>query len=179
MKYRLIIAASLAGLALTACGQQERAEGDSPPEAAKPKPAEMATQYSLSEDAAGDYAPLQTVKVGDWTLEHIFIAGPHSFENWVSGNTRQPTQAPLTMVFSGNNGELTVAPARFDVSDSRVRFDGSSPVTGDYRFDGRIDLDALATARRTLGYEGAVLKGSLKIGGQTFDNLSLKIKTGG
>ena len=179
MKNPLIVAAGLAALALAACEQQSRHEGDTQAAASKPETGEARFQYSLSEDASGEYAPLETVLVGDWGLEHIFISGPHSFERLDVESWGQAQAAPLTMVLSSANGGLTVAPARFEISDSRVRFEGSSPATGDYRFEGRMDLDALAKARRTLGSEEAVLNGKLRIGGQTFNNLSFKIKTGG
>lgn len=179
MRYRLTVVAGLAVVALSACGQQQSVDGNRAVETSRSETGEGRARYSLSEDAAGDYAPLETVQAGEWTLEHIFIAGPHSFESWISGDAVQPAQAPVMLVFRGANGGLTLAPARFDISDRRISFDGKAPATGDYRFEGRLDLDALANARRTLGSKEVVLKGKLEIGGRTFNNLSFQIKTGG
>jgi len=168
--------AALAALALlAACGQ---GQDNSASPADTPQSTTARYAYNLTEDVAGDYAPLETVQVQNWTLQHIFVAGPHVFESWIGGE-RQLMQSPVSMVFSDEKGTLTVAPGRFDISDNHFRFSGSSPATGDYDFEGRIDLDALATARRTLGSEETVLKGRLQIGGQTFNALALKIKTGG
>jgi hypothetical protein len=41
-------------------------------------------------------------------------------------------------------------------------------------FEGRLDQDALAKARRNLGDQGVVLKGTLKVGGRTFDGVSMR-----
>lgn len=160
---------------LAACGQGQD-KSASPADTTQSATARYA--YNVTEDVAGDYAPLETVQVQNWTLQHIFVAGPHVFESWIGGE-RQPMQSPVTMVFSDEEGTLTVAPARFDISDNHFRFSGSSPATGDFAFEGQIDLDALATARRTLGSEETVLKGRLRMGGQTFNSLALKLETGG
>jgi hypothetical protein len=57
-----------------------------------------------------------------------------------------------------------VLPTRYTVNDGEVIFEGRSPELGVVMFSGRLDQGALATARRNLGDEGAVLTGSLKIG---------------
>ncbi len=179
MRCRALVLGGVAVMALSACDQLQKPERKTEAGTPAAKKDDARFRYSLSEDAAGDYEPLQPLQVGEWRLDQIFIAGPHSFENWISVDASRPTQAPLKMVLSGNNGELTLAPGRFDINERHVRFEGKSPLTGDYRFDGQIDLDALAEARRQLGSQEAVLKGRLEIGGRSFNNLEFKIKTGG
>ena len=45
---------------------------------------------------------------------------------------------------------------------------------GAVSFDGKLDQGALATARRNLGDKGVVLKGTLKVGNRTFNNVSMR-----
>jgi hypothetical protein len=65
-------------------------------------------------------------------------------------------------------------PTAYDVTETRVRFQATSRELGAVSFEGALDQDALATARRNLGDQGVVLKGTLKVGGRTFDGVSMR-----
>ena len=60
------------------------------------------------------------------------------------------------------------------MTEDRVRFEAHSRELGAVSFDGKLDQGALATARRNLGDKGVVLKGTLKVGNRTFNNVSMR-----
>jgi hypothetical protein len=60
------------------------------------------------------------------------------------------------------------------VTEARVRVQALSGGLGAVSFDGKLDQGALATARRNLGDQGVVLKGTLKVGNRTFNNVSMR-----
>lgn len=112
---------------------------------------------------------MKPVRVGDWSLDALFLGQPGAFEGYEGG-----PGGPVTMRFIAANaageaqaGAARVLPTRYSVTDTAVRFEGQSPELGRVAFDGRLDQGALATARRNLGGDGAVLIGTLTAGGQT------------
>lgn len=105
------------------------------------------------------------MRLGDWSLDSLFLGQPAAFEGYEGG-----TAGPLIMRFVAANdagSAARVLPTRYAVTDTAVRFEGQSPELGRVVFDGRLDQGALATARRNLGGDGAVLIGTLTGGGQT------------
>lgn len=110
------------------------------------------------------------VRVGDWSLDSLFLGQPAAFEGYDGG-----AGGPVTMRFVAANGAdvgaqgnaARVLPTRYSVTDTAVRFEGRSPELGRVSFNGRLDQGALATARRNLGGDGAVLIGTLTAGGET------------
>lgn len=120
------------------------------------------------------------VRVGDWTLEQLFLGQPADLERAEDGPT-----APMTLRFAvadasetatgtGATGvTIRVQPDRYSVTDTAVHFEGRSPELGRVIFDGRLDQGALATARRNLGSDGVVLSGTLTAGGQTARDVRL------
>jgi hypothetical protein len=114
------------------------------------------------------------VQTGDWALSHLFIGQDATFAAW-EGGERIDGLAPVTLEFEHKGGALIrVMPVRYTVTDSLVRFEGRSSELGDVAFDGRLDPEALATARRNLGDQGAVVTGTLKIGGRTISGVRFR-----
>ena len=93
--------------------------------------------------------------------------------------------APVTLRFAAAGGvdaasvTTRVAPTQYSISDTTVRFAGRSSELGRITFEGRLDQGALATARRNLGDEAAVLTGRLTAGGETTDAVRLSWGMGG
>ena len=149
-------------LALVACDQPQPGTPGDAPEAGR-----SAFTHQLQDDVSGYYRPLTPVRSGDWTLAHLFIGQGEAFTAWEDGE-RVAGLAPVMLEFADAAGTRTrVVPSRYTVTDSTVRFEGRSADLGEVRFDGRLDDEALATARRNLGDEGAVVTGTLTVGGQT------------
>lgn len=142
------------------------------------RPGEPATgvafSHDISADVSGYYRPLTPVVSGDRTLTHLFIGQAAAFTGW-EGGQRAGGLAPIMLEFADAAGGPTrVVPSRYAVTDTTVRFAGRSRGLGEVTFDGRLDADALATARRNLGDEGAVVTGTLTAGGQTFPGVQLR-----
>ena len=138
-------------------------------------PAVAAFSYSATADISGFYRPLSEERLGPWSFSHVFIGQATEFESWSSG-ARSSTFAPVTVEFSdatsprvrtetgeGYSVVERVLPTSYSVSDGRIRFEGRSDKLGTVTFDGRLDAGALATARRNLGDEGAVVTGRLTV----------------
>lgn len=134
-----------------------------------------AFKHDLPEDVSGYYIPTTAVQVGDWRLHHLFMGQVPDFMAWRDGQ-RTAGFAPIMMEFeAGDKARRTrLIPTAYDVTEDRVRFKATSRELGAVSFDGRLDQDALAKARRNLGDQGVVLKGTLKVGGRTFDGVSMR-----
>lgn len=169
--------AALSGLmALTAC---DRAAKTPEPAAASRAAAFV---HDLPEDVSGYYVPTEAVRVDNWRLHHVFMGQVPDFIAWQSGE-RPSGFAPVMIEFedmvgppleSGNRRRLRLIPASYDVTENRVRIQALSGGLGAVSFDGKLDQGALATARRNLGDKGVVLKGTLKVGNRTFNNVSMR-----
>jgi len=134
-----------------------------------------AFKHDLPEDVSGYYIPTTAVQVGDWRLHHLFLGQVPDFMAWRDGQ-RTAGFAPIMMEFeAGDKARRTrLIPTAYDVTEDRVRFEATSRELGAVSFEGRLDQDALAKARRNLGDQGVVLKGTLKVGGRTFDGMSMR-----
>ncbi|GAA0768067.1 hypothetical protein [Brevundimonas olei] len=157
-----------AALALTAASCERGAAPDKATQAAVFK-------HDLPEDVSGYYIPTTAVQVGDWRLHHLFMGQVPDFMAWRDGQ-RTAGFAPIMMEFeAGDKTRRTrLIPTAYDVAEDRVRFQATSRELGAVSFEGALDQDALATARRNLGDQGVVLKGTLKVGGRTFDGVSMR-----
>ena len=167
MKRGLIAAVLLAGVVgLAACDR-----GATPDKTSQV----AAFKHDLPEDVSGYYIPTTAVQVGDWRLHHLFMGQVPDFMSWRDGQ-RTAGFAPIMMEFeAGDKARRTrLIPTAYDVTEDRVRFQATSRELGAVSFDGRLDQDALAKARRNLGDQGVVLKGTLKVGGRTFDGVSMR-----
>lgn len=169
--------AALAGvLALAACDR-----GAKTPEPASASKA-AAFKHDLPEDVSGYYLPTEEVRVDNWRLHRVFMGQVPDFIAW-EGGERRSGYAPVMIEFedmvgppleSGNRRRLRLIPAAYDVTEERVGVQALSGGLGAVSFDGKLDQGALATARRNLGDEGVVLKGTLKVGNRTFNNVSMR-----
>lgn len=147
---------------------------DRPAERPAQPPGGSVFTHDISADQSGYYRPLTPVRTGDWTLIHLFIGQDTAFTAWEDGE-RITGLAPVTLEFEDATGTRTrVVPSRYSVTDSTISLAGRSEELGEVTFDGRLDADALATARRNLGDQGAVVTGSLKAGGRSFSGVRFR-----
>ena len=177
IRVRFAAVAALSGLmALTACDGP--AKGPEPTTSSKA----AAFKHDLPEDVSGYYLPTAEVKIDNWRLHHVFMGQVPDFIAW-EGGERPSGFAPVMIEFedmvgppleNGNRRRLRLIPAAYDVTESRVRVQALSGGLGAVSFDGRLDQGALSTARRNLGDKGVVLKGTLKVGNRTFNNVSMR-----
>lgn len=163
----LTAVAVLGALTLAAC---ERA--------AEPAPSTPAAfSHAMTVDLSGYYMPSGPVRTGRWSLDRIFIGQAADFDSWEEGS-RDGAFAPVLLQFeeAGTAPATTVRvrPTAYSVTDRRVTFEGQSAELGHVRFEGRLDLDALATARRNLGTDGPVLTGTVTAAGQTLRDVRLR-----
>ena len=174
---RFVAVAALTGLmGLTAC--------DGPAKSPEPAASSKASSFAhdLPEDVSGYYIPTEEVRVDNWRLHHVFMGQVPDFIGW-EGGERPAGFAPVMIEFedmvgppaeNGNRRRLRLIPAAYDVTEDRVRVQALSGGLGAVSFDGKLDQGALATARRNLGDKGVVLKGTLKVGNRTFNNVSMR-----
>ncbi|WP_339871885.1 hypothetical protein [uncultured Brevundimonas sp.] len=133
-----------------------------------------AFSHNISADQSGYYRPLTPVRSGDWTLSHLFMGQAADFTAWEQAE-RTAGLAPVMLEFETATGARTrVLPSRYTVTGTLVRFAGRTADLGEVAFEGRLDADALATARRNLGDEGAVVSGTLKVGGRSISGVRLR-----
>jgi hypothetical protein len=174
----LTVAAMLAALAVAAC------DPPTPPGEAPPPPA-PGFVHAMTSDLSGYYLPAGEVAVGKWRLHHLFVGQAADFEGW-EGGARSATFAPVMLQFEdvtspmiqtelGEARSVTVRvlPMTYSVSDSAVAFAGQSAELGRVTFEGRLDPEALATAKRNLGGDGVVMTGRLRVGGQTIEGVRM------
>lgn len=177
----LIGAATLAALVgLASCDRPKEGAGE------PTRASASSFSHQFSDDASGYYMPVSPVQADDWLLKNAFIAQAEDFASWESG-ARAGTFAPIMFEFEDTTSPTTatelgevrsrqvrVLPTRYQISDDRVVFEGTAEGVGAVSFNGRLDLDALATARRNLGDEAPVLSGTLKVGGRSFNDVTLR-----
>ncbi len=175
----LIGAALLATFALASCERSTEPAG-------APAAISAAFNHTTTADISGYYMPVEPVRIGQWSLDHLFLGQASEFETW-EGGSRSETFGPVMLQFDdaaspmvatelGQAHSVTarVLPTRYDVTDTTVSFEGRSPELGRVAFDGRLDPDALATARRNLGDDGVVMTGTLTAGRQTVRDVRLR-----
>jgi hypothetical protein len=171
------LAAVFAVLAAAAC--------DRPAEPAD-APAAHAFTYAATSDVSGYYKPVSEVRIGQWKLDHVFVGQSAEFRSW-TGTNLDATYSPVMVELSDGASPMIgteqgpvhslmvrVHSTRYAVTDDRIEFEGTSPDTGEVRFEGRIDQGALATARRNLGDEGVVVTGTLTVGNQSVRDVKLR-----
>lgn len=134
-----------------------------------------AFSHDTSSDLSGYYMPVSDVRVGDWSLHHIFVGQAAEFQAWEAG-TRGETFGPVMLQFDDVTSPMVateigearsvsarILPTAYSVTDTRISFEGRSPELGAVRFEGVLDPGALATSRRNLGDEGVVVRGELRV----------------
>jgi hypothetical protein len=168
-----------AALTLAACDGPPASQGAAAPAAA-------AFSHDLSLDASGYYLALDPVVVGDWRLHHLFVGQAQEFDAW-EGGRRDAAFGPVMIEFEdqaspmianelgeARAGRSRVLPTTYRVDDRTVRFEGVSRALGPVSFEGRLNADRLEAARRSLGDDGVVLAGTLKVGERTFDGVRFR-----
>ena len=151
---RLLLALLAVGACLASCERRPNAEDGRPAEAA-------AFSHALETDVSGEYRPVEPVRLGDTTLESLFIGQASAFEAWEDGTGGS---APLVLTFASARGSRRLGPDSYRVTDQMVGFQGQAGANLPVRFEGRLDQGALATARRNLGDQTVVIEGRLIIG---------------
>lgn len=159
---------------LAGCGPKEEAAQQAPPVSAN---AQTPPRYAvnLKADVAGDYVPATDVRHQNWRLTHIAFKDDATLRQWMMTRDRTAQTAPVLLVFedmeegakspSGDRRTLILVPAGFALSDEKVSIQAISAGLGPVTFDGRWVT------------EGHALQGDLKIGTQSFENITLNIKT--
>jgi hypothetical protein len=151
MKRRLLPVLALALLAASC----DRFGGPKPDKAAAPA-AQQAYRHALSGDVSGEYRPLQPIQLGDAELESIFVGQVSALKAWEEG---KGGASPVTVTFKTAQGAVRVGPESYQITDDVFRFSGQTVA-----FVGKLDQGDLATARRNLGDQTAVLTGTLTVG---------------
>lgn len=168
---------AVAGLGLASCDLlSPRADESAPAENAPAVASAGAFRHSQSEDLSGFYTPVAETGDGEGRLLLVFIGQPADFEAWERG-PRDGGFAPILLEFAG--GER-VLPERYEVTDDRVRFSGTSEELGRVTLEARLDGGALALARRNLGTdEEPAMEGTVAIDGRTYGGVKFAWSMGG
>ena len=140
----------------------------------------------------GYYLPVKEVKVGDYRLDNLHIAGQKGFGDWESG-LRTKTYAPVMLEFVDVTSPsrinalghtvysvmLKVLPTAYLVTDDHVRLVGSHPKLGEVRLDAKIDPAMLKKSKSTRGKNGeTVAAGALQVGDTPFADLAFTWRGG-
>lgn len=166
-------ALALAGCDLFETSSAKRAENGERPAASE---AASAFRHSQVEDVSGFYTPVAETGEGEGRLLLVFIGQTPDFGAWETG-PRDGGFAPVILEFAGGQ---RVLPERYEVTDSRVRFWGTSEALGRVTLDARLDGGALALARRNLGTdEEPTMEGTLTVGGRSYGGVKFAWSMGG
>ena len=187
-----LLATACVAVLLAGCGQSaDQAKTEAPaaptaPPAVPPDPSFTGLTRPKGDAQFGYYLPTTEVKVGNYRLDTLHIAGQQGFNDWESGQ-RTKTYAPVMLEFVdvtsparknalGNltySVKLKVLPTAYLVTDERVRMVGSHPKLGEVRIDARIDPAALRKSKAAKGKDGAVvITGPLQVGDTPFNSVS-------
>lgn len=179
MMFRRIALAGCGMAALVLAGCEPPLEpADAPDTGAAVDTASLPEGFSsnIPDDVSGFYMPTTEVRQGSWRLDHVFMGRIEDFSAWEAG-TREGQFAPVMLEFVDESsptvetelgevhtGRVRVLPRFYSVDNGLLRFVGVSDELGVVQLDAQLNDEALATARRNLGVEGAVLNGTLGIG---------------
>lgn len=165
-------------LAVASC-DRPAVNGDAPPSA-------PAFTHGMSSDLSGYYMPAGEVRVGKWSLDHVFVGQTAEFQAWESGD-HSGTFAPVMLQFDDVTSPMVatelgeshsvnarILPTTYSVTDTSISFEGRSAELGQVSFEGVLDPGALATARRNLGADGIVVTGALKVGDAPARNVQMR-----
>lgn len=195
---RSALIATVAVVLLAGCGQSSDAAKTA--EVAAPvAPAAVPIDASFTgftkpkgDDQFGYYLPAAEVKVGNYRLDNLHVAGQLGFGDWERGE-RTKTYGPVMLEFVditspartnalGNvtySVKLKVLPGAYAVTDDRIRLVGKHPKLGDVRMDVKIDPAALKKSRATKGKDGGtVATGALQVGDTPFQNVAFTWRGG-
>ena len=151
--------------ALAAC---DDVKAPASPAHAPAKPAVTAFSHQISGDLSGYYIPAAPISVDGYRVKALFLGQGADFAAWEAGS-KSGDFAPVMIEFEKDGAApIRVLPKTYSVTDGRIRFEGVDPGLGNVAFNGTLDQNALATARRNLGDEAPVLTGTLRAGGVAF-----------
>jgi len=193
---RSIVLATLAALCLSGCGgasekTQEKAAGPVAPPAVPADPTFTGFKHDQKSDLFGYYYPTAEVKVGNYKLDHLHIAGPVGFGDWAA-DRRTKTYGPVMLEFQditspartnalGNTSysvKLRVLPRAYAVNDDTVRFVGTDEKLGEVRLDAKIDAAALKAAKGKGKAAAPVVTGALQVGDTPFQTVAFTWRGG-
>jgi len=132
------------------------------------------------------------VKVGDYRLDNLHVAGQMGFNDWETGQ-RTKTYAPVMLEFVditsparknalGNvvySVKLKVLPDAYAVTDERIRLVGKHPKLGDVRLDVKLDPVALKKTKGVKGKDGlTVATGAVQVGDTPFKDVAFTWRGG-
>lgn len=172
---RRLLLVTAVGLSLAGCDMFSAPSGGGNPTAAtgsRPEPGVGAFAHSQSDDISGEY---RVAGPGSGArLTRLHLGQTLDFEGW-EGGRRGGGFAPVMLeIERADGGGERVLPETYSVSDGRVRMTGRSATLGVVSFDGRLDKNALATARRNLGdSEEATMTAVVSIGGVAHSGVKL------
>ena len=195
---RNALVAATAAVLLAACSQSSETEKTTEiaaPAAAPAVPIDASftgLTRPKGDEQFGFYLPTAEVKVGNYRLDNLHIAGQIGFGDWERGD-RTKTYAPVMLEFVditsparknalGNvvySVKLKVLPDAYAVTDERVRLVGEHPKLGQVRLDAKIDAAALKKSKATKGKDGAtVATGALQVGDTPFKDVAFTWRGG-
>jgi hypothetical protein len=165
VKSRALVVVLAAVLGVAACDDVKApASGGGSPA----KPAEAGFSHQISGDLSGYYTPAAPISIDGYRVKALFLGQGADFAAW-EGGSNSGDFAPVMIEFEKDGAApIRVLPKTYSVSDGRIRFEGVDPRLGNVAFNGTLDQNALATARRNLGDEAPVLTGTLRAGGTAF-----------
>ena len=132
------------------------------------KPTAVGFSHQISGDLSGYYTPAAPISIDGYRVKALFLGQGADFAAWENGS-KSGDFAPVMIEFEKDGAApIRVLPKTYSVSDGRIRFEGVDPRLGNVAFNGTLDQNALATARRNLGDEAPVLTGTLRAGGTAF-----------
>jgi hypothetical protein len=177
MRRVTLVALAATAVVLSGCDLLEPKSPDGKAGAGATAPAGGAAfRHSQSEDLSGFYTPVAATGEGGERLMMVFIGQPADFEAWEKG-PRDGGFAPILLEFA--SGER-VLPERYEVTDSRVRYYGTSRALGRVTLDARLDGGALALARRNLGAnEAPAMEGTVTVDGRSYGGVKFAWSMGG
>lgn len=140
------------------------ASGGQPPA----KAAATGFSHQISGDLSGYYTPTAPISIDGYRVKALFLGQSADFTAWENGS-KSGDFAPVMIEFEKDGAApIRVLPKTYSVSDGRIRFEGVDARLGNVAFNGTLDQNALATARRNLGDESPVLTGTLRAAGTAF-----------
>jgi hypothetical protein len=183
---RFVVTAAAAALLLAACTPAEAPAKGEPGAATPAGPAEPSGfAHTEGADLFGYYMPTAPIRIGSWALTNFHIADEAEFDKWEAG-TRTATYGPVMLEFDdvtspkGTNelgGEYhtvseRILPDAYSISGSDIVFVDNDSKLGKVTFRGKLDLAAIAAAKReNAETQGPVMTGTLTVGTQTFENV--------
>jgi hypothetical protein len=185
MRYFVFAAAAAAMIA--ACSPAAApAKGDAPPGATTVAGDPTGFSHTADADLFGYYLPTAPIKVGNFELHNFHIGDEAAFDEWEAGQRPNP-YAPVMLEFDDvtspkaanelGGEHFTVSerilPDAYSINGADIAFTDKDSKLGKVSFRGRLDLAAIAAAKRENGQtEGAVMTGTLTVGDKSFENVT-------